>query len=116
MDCASGDVPSCRNNQATEVVEHLIYLHGGHDGTKWLNDLHILDTTHCEWIMPLVGGELPAARACHSLSKIGRKLFLFGGYDGVHCFNELEVLDLDIMIWMFVPGDAYLYIHIYVII
>ena len=42
---STGDLPpSARNNHATVVVGTQIYMHGGHDGTKWLNDLHSIDT------------------------------------------------------------------------
>ena len=73
-----GDPPSARNNQATSVVGYQIFIHGGHDGTKWLADLYIFDTEMMEWVIPLVGGEAPSSRACHTISKLGRKLFMFG--------------------------------------
>ena len=67
----AGNVPSTRNNHISVVVARTkIFVHGGHDGGKWLNDLHILDTesnhqasenSPC-WVTPNVAGECPPAR------------------------------------------------------
>ena len=96
----SGVTPSSRNNHATFVVGAKLYVHGGHDGSKWLADLHCLDTEKMEWSVPITAGTPPSARACHTTSILGRKLFLFGGYDGQKCFNDLDVLDIDTMTWI----------------
>ena len=34
----------------------------GHDGGKWLNDLHILDTERMCWVTPNVAGDAPPSR------------------------------------------------------
>lgn len=99
-----GTSPSTRNNHISVVVARTkIFVHGGHDGGKWLNDLHILDTERLCWVTPNVAGECPPARACHSLTHVstdfGRRLVMFGGYDGCRCFNDVDVLDLDTMTW-----------------
>lgn len=39
-----GKLPVCRNNHTTAVVGDKIFIHGGHDGSRWLDDLYILDT------------------------------------------------------------------------
>ena len=50
-----GTVPATRNNHISVVVHRTeIFIHGGHDGEKWLNDLHILDTERMSWLMPNV--------------------------------------------------------------
>jgi len=66
-----GNIPSTRNNHISVVVARTkIFVHGGHDGRKWLSDLHILDTDHTHagennnlcWVTPNVAGECPPAR------------------------------------------------------
>ena len=91
-----------RNNHATFVVGTRLYVHGGHDGVKWLADLHVLDTERLEWSSPQPAGVLPSARACHSATPLPavRKVVMFGGYDGARCFNDLDVLDLDTLTWI----------------
>ena len=94
-----GPTPSCRNNHATAVYGEKIYIHGGHDGVKWVDDLYVLNTSSLVWTIPKINGEKPTARACHTLSRVGKKLYMFGGFDGEKCFNEIDVLDLEILTW-----------------
>ncbi len=91
-----------RNNHTTALINNQkIYIHGGHDGAGWLDDLHILDIEHHCWQpRPNVSGHCPSARACHSMTRVGRRLFMFGGYDGSKCFNDLDVMDIDTTIWL----------------
>lgn len=84
-----------------------IFIHGGHDGSVWLDDFYIMDLTEVvkmnsdkiSWSRPAVHGVLPTPRACHSLTRIGDKLVVFGGYDGRACFNSLFILDLNTFNW-----------------
>lgn len=96
----TGTAPSARNNHATFVVGSRLFIHGGHDGNRWLADMYVLDTERWEWSIPEVAGTPPSPRACHTTSMVGRKVFLFGGYDGTRCFNDLDVLDIDTMTWI----------------
>ncbi len=88
------------------MVGSRLYVHGGHDGLKWLQDLHCLDSERMEWSAPVTAGTAPSARACHTTSLLGRKVYLFGGYDGAKCFNDLDVLDIDTMTWIQVRSLA----------
>ncbi len=92
--------PGLRNNHATTVLGKNIYLHGGHNGDIWLDDLYILDTNNMIWNkINILSSEVPSARACHTLSRISRKLYMFGGYDGQKCYNDIEVFDTDSKSW-----------------
>ncbi|RYG45647.1 hypothetical protein EON67_10380 [archaeon] len=119
----SGTAPSTRNNHATFVYGTKLFIHGGHDGMHWLDDMHVLETAELgassssaaalsgtgspaagggmelRWTQPVVAGTLPSARACHTTTLLGRKVYLFGGFDGAKCFNSLDVLDLDSLTW-----------------
>ena len=100
--------PAARNNHTSAVAASEVYIHGGHDGSQWLADFHILDAasvinsnyTGALWRAPQVSGQKPSARACHTLSRVRQKLFLFGGYDGHRCFNDIEILDLETLAWI----------------
>jgi hypothetical protein len=74
MPNCTGVTPSARNNHATFTVGTRLYVHGGHDGSKWLADLHCLDTEKMEWSVPSPGGVCPSARACHTTTTLGRKV------------------------------------------
>ncbi|XP_026193282.1 leucine-zipper-like transcriptional regulator 1 [Cyclospora cayetanensis] len=100
--------PAARNNHTSAVAGTEVYIHGGHDGSQWLADFHILDAAAvinsgfkvARWKAPQVSGQKPSARACHTLSRVRQKLFLFGGYDGHRCFNDIEILDLETLAWI----------------
>jgi len=84
----TGMTPSTRNNHSTFVHGSRLYIHGGHDGVKWLADFHCLELDRMEWSVPIVSGTVPSARACHTITLSGSgkgKAFLFGGYDGLKC-------------------------------
>lgn len=79
-----GETPSYRNNHTTAVYSSKLYVHGGHNGTSWLDDLYFLETggQRPTWYRVYPQGQIPTARACHSLNRVGKKIYLFGGYDG----------------------------------
>jgi hypothetical protein len=66
---AHGAVPSTRNNHATFVYGSKLYVHGGHDGLKWLADLHCLDTldNKMEWTQPTVSGAFGIMPHCTTM-------------------------------------------------
>ena len=45
----SGNKPGLRNNHATATMDKYMYLHGGHNGDIWLDDLYILDMNSFIW-------------------------------------------------------------------
>lgn len=77
-----------------------IYLHGGHNGDIWLDDLYLFESNNNIWSKVTVFGLLPSARACHTLSKVDRKLYMFGGYDGIKCYNDIEIFDIETKTWI----------------
>jgi len=100
--------PSTRNNHTTAVMDQRLIVHGGHDGNKWVADMHILDTSSAStgcyngltWSKGQTSGVSPPARACHTLTRLAHKLYMFGGYDGAKCFNDMDILDVETMTWI----------------
>ena len=92
--------PSARNNHATFTYNDRLYIHGGHDGQRWLNDLWCYDPLDNTWTLVNVSGDLPSARACHTTTLLNRKVYLLGGYNGKQCFNDLDILDLETWSWI----------------
>jgi hypothetical protein len=91
--------PSARNNHAAAVTPcGLMVLHGGHNGQRWLGDLHVADVASAvggelPWLPCAPAGEGPSPRACHSLTVVGSAAVVFGGFDGARTFNDVHVLE-----------------------
>jgi hypothetical protein len=71
-----------------------LFIFGGWDGGKRLNDLFVIDLDEKLWSQVAVEGESPAPRAGMSLCTVADRLYLFGG-SGPHaqCFNDLYTFD-----------------------
>ena len=77
------------------VYRNAIYVFGGYDGSKRLNDIHRFDlgaplnvhqarvlTCNAEkqiWSQPKVTGETPQARSAHTLAVVNDSILLYGG-------------------------------------
>lgn len=90
-----GAAPSARNNHSTFVYNGRLYIHGGHDGTRWLGDLFCFNPDTLTWTAVEVSGSVPSPRACHTITLVGKRAWLFGGFDGANCFSDLICLDLE---------------------
>jgi len=60
------------------VWQNKLYIFGGWDGSKRLNDLHCYDVTTNRWseLKPI---QSPSARAGMCMTTIDNKIYLFGG-------------------------------------
>jgi len=76
---ASGKYPPQRANHSSAIIKNNLYIFGGWDGTKRLNDLFFLDTLTLTWTKVVVDGTAPSPRAGMSLTNLNDKLLLFGG-------------------------------------
>jgi hypothetical protein len=113
----SGDkVPSKRRAHTACLYKNGIYVFGGGDGVRALNDiwrLDVTDVTKMSWKLisgpsssssadksPASGKDLrPKARGYHTANMVGGKLIIFGGSDGGECFNDVWVYDVDAHLW-----------------
>jgi len=59
-----------------------VFVYGGYDGFKSLNDLWLLDLTTSSLRHVSVEGPAPEARSRHTCHMVGDVLHIFGGYDG----------------------------------
>ncbi|KAK4402271.1 Kelch domain-containing protein 3 [Sesamum angolense] len=80
-----------------------LFVFGGTDGRRPLNDLHILDTSSNTWILPSVRGNGPEPREGHSAALIGKRLFIFGGcgksVDSEIYYDDLYILNTETFSW-----------------
>lgn len=89
-----GRPPPPRANHSSSIIKDKLYIFGGWDGSKRLNDLFMFQISTFTWSQVEVVGESPAPRAGMELCNVNDKLYLFGG-SGPHayCFNDLYTFD-----------------------
>lgn len=98
----SGQGPGPRDSHAAVLVGHRMFVFGGTNGYRKVNELHILDLLSREWTRPECCGNLPSPRESHTASAWNdEKLIVFGGSgEGeANYLNDLHVLDLKSMEW-----------------
>jgi len=94
-----GPAPSARCAHSTVMIAK-IFIFGGWNGSRMLNDLHIFQHDTMTWSRPIFTGPVPSARAGHTATQVNSKMFLFGGGDGSnHYLNDLHILDTETMSW-----------------
>ncbi|CAD8124604.1 unnamed protein product [Paramecium sonneborni] len=85
--------PPPRANHCSSVCQNKLFIFGGWDGSKRLNDLFCYDVTTNKWIelKPL---QSPSARAGMCMTTINNKIYLFGGSGPqTTCFGDLQCYD-----------------------
>lgn len=105
-------VPSKRRAHTACLYKNGIYVFGGGDGVRALNDiwrLDVSDVTKMSWRLvssperdkPSPSGRdvRPKARGYHTANMVGSKLIIYGGSDGGECFNDVWVYDVDTQAW-----------------
>lgn len=103
-------VPSARRAHTACLYKSGIYVFGGGDGVRALNDIWCLDVSDMSKVSwRLVSGPnknassdagtKPRARGYHTANMVGSKLIVYGGSDGGECFNDVWVYDVDTQLW-----------------
>eukprot|EP00327_Prymnesium_parvum_P004887 CAMPEP_0182850974 /NCGR_PEP_ID=MMETSP0006_2-20121128/30381_1 /TAXON_ID=97485 /ORGANISM="Prymnesium parvum, Strain Texoma1" /LENGTH=559 /DNA_ID=CAMNT_0024981617 /DNA_START=42 /DNA_END=1722 /DNA_ORIENTATION=+ len=78
-------------NQSTTIVMSYegMYVFGGYDGARSLNDLFRFDLATSEWSQVRVTGIPPSPRGGHTAVVYGGTMYAFGGKSGRSPFNDL---------------------------
>ncbi|EKD18510.1 uncharacterized protein L3040_007465 [Drepanopeziza brunnea f. sp. 'multigermtubi'] len=97
--------PSKRRAHTACLWRNGIYIFGGGDGVRALNDvwrLDVADTNKMSWrlVSPPSSASVedktkPKARGYHTANMVGSKLIIFGGSDGGECFRDVWVFDVE---------------------
>ncbi|KAH7155516.1 hypothetical protein B0J13DRAFT_604497 [Dactylonectria estremocensis] len=107
-------MPSKRRAHTACLYKNGIYVFGGGDGVRALNDiwrLDVSDVNKMSWRLisssdknpPGTKDYRPKARGYHTSNMVGSKLIIFGGSDGGECFDDVWVYDVDQQFWRAVP-------------
>ncbi|KFH43830.1 Tip elongation aberrant protein-like protein [Hapsidospora chrysogenum ATCC 11550] len=102
--------PSKRRAHTACLYKNGIYIFGGGDGVRALNDiwrLDVSDTTKMSWKLISSADKTasgakdvrPRARGYHTANMVGSKLIIFGGSDGGECFDDVWIYDVERSIW-----------------
>lgn len=104
-------MPSKRRAHTACLYKNGIYVFGGGDGVRALNDiwrLDVSDMTKMSWKLISApeksngGGSRevrPKARGYHTANMVTNNLIVFGGSDGGECFNDVWVFDVEAQTW-----------------
>jgi N-acetylneuraminic acid mutarotase len=103
-------LPSKRRAHTACLHKNGIYVFGGGDGVRALNDvwrLDVSDMNKMSWRLissaertaPGVKDYRPKARGYHTANMVGSKLIIFGGSDGGECFDDVWIYDVDSSYW-----------------
>lgn len=95
-----GEAPPPRANHSSAFLNNNLYIFGGWDGQKRLNDLYFLDILQMTWTEVRSYGINPSPRAGMTLSAVNGKLYLFGGSGpSASCYNDLQMYDVKLNMW-----------------
>jgi len=85
-------LPEPLSGYALAVFEGQMYLFGGWDGTKVVNDAFVYDPRTDTWTQIL---PMPTARANAGAVVVGGKIYIIGGWDGKNALTVNEVYQPD---------------------
>ena len=109
--------PSKRRAHTSCLYKNGIYVFGGGDGVRALNDvwrLDVSDPTKMSWKLICSPDNddgrdsksankreamRPKARGYHTANMVGSKLIIYGGSDGGECFDDVWVYDVETFVW-----------------
>jgi N-acetylneuraminic acid mutarotase len=91
----AGTVPPPRESHSITAIGAKLYVFGGFDGARVLNDLYVFDTHAGLWSQLVHTGISPAARAGHSATALGTPahLVVFGGANSSRRFADVQLFD-----------------------
>jgi len=91
----AGPAPSARESHSCTWLGSQLYIFGGYDGSRVLNDLYAYDINNAMWKQIVHSGISPPARAGHSGTALGvpPHLVIFGGANASRRFNDVSILD-----------------------
>jgi N-acetylneuraminic acid mutarotase len=91
--------PGTRAAHSCDLLGNNLYVFGGWNGKKALNDLYVLNFLTLNWRKLVLTGNGPQPRNNHSIAMVGMKLFIHGGHDGIQWLADLYTLNTDTGRW-----------------
>ena len=97
----TGTAPGARSAPATVIHEsqQMMYVFGGYDGGRSLNDLFRFDLNSSEWSPVRTSGVPPSPRGGHTAVVHCSNMYAFGGKSGRSPFNDLHAFSFETGRW-----------------
>jgi hypothetical protein len=83
-----------RLSHTSTLVGSFLFIFGGHDGSKYSNQVELLNLVTMVWEKREIVGEPPCGRGYHTAILHDSRVFVLGGYDGQDVFSDLWCLEL----------------------
>lgn len=93
------DNPGCKAAHSAEIIDNKIYIFGGWNGKKTLNEMNIFDIETEQWIEPQIEGYKPGNRNNHATCSYDNYMYLHGGHNGEIWQDDFDIFDTKEMIW-----------------
>ena len=74
-----GKKPRARFMHSAELCDGKLFITGGSDGNRTLDDTSLLDVDTMLWSQPRVSGSVPPGLQAHTCTLVGDRLFFVGG-------------------------------------
>ncbi|EJD43628.1 galactose oxidase [Auricularia subglabra TFB-10046 SS5] len=98
-----GPKPIQRRAHTAVYYKGRIWVFGGGNGVRALNDVWALDVSvpvdRMRWDQVETHGKRPSPRGYHTANLVGQNMVVVGGSDGRECFQDIWVLNLDTFEW-----------------
>ena len=103
-----GTAPGARSAPATVMHEAqgAMYIFGGYDGSRSLNDLFRFDMSRSEWAQVRMHGSPPTPRGGHTAAICGDVIYAFGGKSGRSPHADLCAFNLATSTWEHVQDGS----------
>ena len=83
------DMPSGRSYHSLTAIGNKLYMFGGHDGEKALDELWAFDSDQEAWEYIEIYGIQPSRRWGHAATSHGTNLLIWGGKDNNLMYNDM---------------------------
>jgi Rab9 effector protein with kelch motifs len=91
-------LPLPRRAHTAVLYRSKLYIFGGGNGVRALNDVWCLDTSvaveKMRWEQVKTSGPRPGPRGYHTANLVANNMIVVGGSDGRECFSDIWVLNL----------------------
>jgi len=99
---AGGAAPSARSLHAAALLNGIMYVFGGYDGTVRVNTFHAFSFAEKRWSPVLPSSNSagpPSPRDRHVAVAFGNSFYIHGGFDGTARTADLWAFDFSSMTW-----------------
>jgi len=90
-----GRIPRPRYRATCVIYNDCLILHGGHDGTRHLEDTNVLDLETKRWTNLVRIGNAPTSRDSHVSFTYNNAMYVFGGSAGGTAMNDMYELSME---------------------